>query len=141
MELRSPFIVFAVALTIIGLAMLMTIHHHFPAQYAALFLFAMGVNTTGPLITCWYVMNLRGHMERSVGPAWAISFGNCGGIIATFTFLATDAPYYHMGSSLCMGMVALGSVAAAVYGLLLWKDNKRARMVAEDKQGLLCYSF
>lgn len=129
------------ALTIIGLAMLMTIHHHFPAQYAALFLFAMGVNTTGPLITCWYVMNLHGHMERSVGPAWAISFGNCGGIIATFTFLATDAPYYHMGSSLCMGMVALGSVAAAIYGLLLWKHNKRARMVAEDKQGLLCYSF
>ncbi len=133
LRLRFPFIAFSIALTITGLAILMTVHHHFHAQYAALFLVAMGAFSTGPVVICWFVMNLRGHTERNVGSAWMIGFGNCGGIVATFTFLAKDGPYYHTGYSICMSMVCVGALAAVVYAGLVMNDNRKDRAIAEGK--------
>ena len=80
----------------------------------------MGSFAAGPVIVCWYVMNLKGHVERSVGTAWMIGFGNSGGIVATFSFLATDAPLYHKGYSICMAMTVVGLAAGVLYGALIW---------------------
>ena len=72
-------------------------------------------------------MNLKGHMERSIGTAWLISFGNTGGIVATFCFLAKDAPKYHMGYSVCIGVVCVGVLAAVLYGGLVIQENNTSR--------------
>ena len=80
-------------------------------------------------------MNLKGHMERSVGTAYFISFGNTGGIVATFCFLARDAPSYHMGYSVCMGVVCVGVLAAVVYGaLVIQKNNDAVRRTSDDEK-------
>ena len=59
---------------------------------------------------------------------------------ATFTFLSADAPYYHTGYSICLGMVCLGAASAVVYGLLLMKQNKRHSALGE-KGGAKYYSL
>lgn len=141
LRLRLPFIAFGVVLTVAGLATLMTVHHQFHTQYAALFLVAMGTFSAGPVVICWYVMNLRGHTERSVGTAWMIGFGNCGGIISTFAFLAKDAPLYHTGYSICLAMVCLGALAAAAYGGLLLNDNRTGRVSGGGKGGREYYTL
>jgi len=74
-RLRMPFIAFCICLTTTGLAILMYVHHDFSTQYAALCLTTMGSFTTGPLVIFWYVMNLQGHRDRSIGTAWIISCG------------------------------------------------------------------
>ncbi|KAF2679748.1 putative allantoate permease [Lentithecium fluviatile CBS 122367] len=123
-RVRMVFVAFGLTLAIIGLAILMSIHHHFPTQYAGLCLVAMGSFSAGIGIICWYVMNLHGHVERSIGSAWMISFGNTGGIVATFTFLAKDAPFYRKGYAICMGAVCVSVVSTIAYAGLILKARK-----------------
>lgn len=140
-RLRLPFIAFGISLTITGLGILMNVHHDFSTQYAALCLAAMGAFTTGPIIICWYVMNLQGHRDRSIGTAWIISCGNCGGIVATFTFLAKDAPRYHTGYSICMGATCIGALATSVYAAMALWENKKRSSGHEDKGELILYGL
>ena len=91
----------------------------------------MGAFAAGALIIGWYVMNLYGHTERNIGTAWMISFGNAGGIVATFSFLATDAPNYHKGYSICMGSICLAVVANVLYGVLITRENRRLKAAGE----------
>ncbi|KAL8648792.1 MAG: hypothetical protein Q9226_005847 [Calogaya cf. arnoldii] len=133
--LRSPFIGSGLGLTIAGLAILMTVHHTFPAQYAGLCLVAMGAFSVGPIVVCWYIMSLEGHINRSIGSAWINSFGNTGGIIATFAFMAKDAPQYHTGYSIVLAFVCLGSLATALYIARIWAQVKGLRATDGSKGG------
>jgi peptidoglycan/LPS O-acetylase OafA/YrhL len=96
----------------------------------------MGSFGIGGIIVCWYVMNLRGHVERSIGSAWMICFGNCGGIVATFIFLKKDRPYYHSGYSICLAMTALCAASSACYLFLTWRERKaEAGSARESEKG------
>ena len=72
-------------------------------------------------------MNLNGHTERSIGTGWMIGFGNTGGIVATFCFLAKDAPFYHLGYSICMGAACVGVLAVVLYAGLISLEDKKMR--------------
>ncbi|KAI3391421.1 hypothetical protein diail_7372 [Diaporthe ilicicola] len=125
---RLPYVLFPGALLIAGLAILMTTHGHYSAQYAGLCLVCMGAFGGGPTVICWYLMNLRGHQQRSIGSAFMISIGNTGGIIAPFTFLSKDSPYYRTGYSVCMGIVVLGIVVSVCYELLVLRERRKFRL-------------
>jgi len=131
-RLRLPYIAFCTSLTVIGLAILFSVHNSFSAEYGGIHLVAMGAFAGGPIVVCWFVMNLHGHAERSIGTAWIISFGNTGGIVATFAFLAADAPHYTKGYTICIAVVAVGFLATIVYGLLVWRENRKARAASEQ---------
>lgn len=60
---------FGVVLTTTGLAVLTKSQNYFSVQYGLLCLITMGTFTSGVFIVCWYVMNLHGHIERSIGIA------------------------------------------------------------------------
>ncbi|KAL8845778.1 MAG: hypothetical protein Q9221_009083 [Calogaya cf. arnoldii] len=113
--LRSPFIGVGLALTIAGLAILLTVHHTFAAQYAGLCLVAMGAFSAGPIIIC--------------------CFGNTGGMIATFTFMAKDAPQYHTGYSIVLAFVCLGSLTTALCIARIWAEVKGLRASDRSKGG------
>ncbi|KAI0535554.1 MFS general substrate transporter [Xylaria digitata] len=135
-RVRSPLILLGLALLITGLSLLTTVHgpSNFSTEYAGLCLTAMGTFGTGGIVVCWYVMNLRGHVERSVGSAWLICFGNIGGIIATFTFLKRDAPYYRTGYLICLSTSSLCVIMCALYGILIWR-KKEAEARTESADG------
>ncbi|KAI1827484.1 MFS general substrate transporter [Xylaria intraflava] len=141
-QVRSPFIFLGLAVLITGLSLLTTVHgvSNFSAEYAGLCLAAMGTSGTGGLMICWYVMNLRGHIERSIGSAWLICFGNIGGIIATFAFMRRDAPYYHTGYLICLSTSSLCVVATALYGVLIWRKRK-AEAQTESADGIKSDAF
>ncbi|KAI4153633.1 MAG: hypothetical protein LQ340_002199 [Diploschistes diacapsis] len=136
-RLRYPFVILGMSLSIAGFAVLLTVHGsaHFSAQYAGLCLVCMGGLCAGASIVCWYLMNLQGHVQRSIGSAWMIGFGNTGGIVATFAFLKADAPLYHTGYSICMAITVVGAVASGLYGALIWSDRKKARQAADNDDG------
>ena len=123
------------ALTIAGLAILLTVHHTFAAQYASLYLIAMGALSAGPIIIYWYIMSLEGHINRSIGSTWINSFGNTGGLFATFTFMAKDAPQYHTGYSIVLAFVCLGSLTTALYIARIWAEVKGLRASDRSKGG------
>lgn len=124
---RLPYVLVPSAILVTGLAILITTHSNFSLQYAGICLVCMGALGAGPGAICWYLMNLTGHKQRSIGSAWMISFGNTGGILAPFAFLPRDAPYYLLGYSLCMAITVLGIAATAGYALLVLRQRRELR--------------
>lgn len=71
-------------------------------------------------------------MRRNVGTAFQIALGNLGGAIATFSFVASDAPRYIKGYSLCLGFIAFSAIFSTFYFLALTSENrKRAKGLSE----------
>ena len=112
----------------------MSVHgrEHFSLEYAGICLVSMGAFCAGASIVCWYLMNLQGHIQRSIGSGWMISFGNTGGIIAAFAFLKKDAPFYHSGYSAIMSTTVVGVLAFMIYGGLVLRDRWQAARVSVD---------
>jgi MFS family permease len=114
-----------ICISITGFAMLMVIHNNHNAQYAALFLITCGTYSAMPIIVCWFTMNLGGHHRRSIGSAWQVGFGNIGGIIASYSFKATDAKnFFHMGYSISLGFICLSAFACVLYFVACYMQNK-----------------
>lgn len=126
---RFPFILFCGCLALAGVITLYKLHTNRYAMYGALCLYAMGVFGAVPIIICWYVMNLEGHLNRAVGTAWQVAFGNTAGIIATFAFPPKDRPFYKLGYSLGIAFLCLSLVANAIYfGMCVVRNRRRDQM-------------
>ncbi|KAK0735930.1 major facilitator superfamily domain-containing protein [Schizothecium vesticola] len=129
---RFLFTIIPICISISGLAILMVVHNNLPLQYGALFLTAMGAYSAMPVIVCWFSMNLGGHHRRAVGTAWQIGFGNIGGIIATYSFLPSDAPRYRKGYSIGLGFLCLAAASCVLYaGALVWENKKKQKTLRE----------
>jgi len=77
-------------------------------------------------------MNLGGHHRRSVGSAWQVGFGNIGGIIATYAFIAKDAPRYTKGYAICLGFLCLAMASCCAYAAAVWRENRRREKTPVD---------
>ncbi|KAK2744961.1 hypothetical protein FQN57_004091 [Myotisia sp. PD_48] len=142
--------VIPICMAIAGFAIIYNIHgvERRSVQYGALFLITMGAYSAMPIIICWYAMNLAGHKRRAVGTGWQIGFGNIGGIIATFSFIAKDAPRYLPGLAVCMSFLALAVASSAAYLLLIMYRNKTkeaqgppTESVDDESMGDLSHKF
>lgn len=129
---RFLFTIGPICLPIVGFSMLLSIHDNLHAEYAALFLICAGTYSAMPVIVCWFSMNLGGHRRRAIGIAWQIGFGNIGGIIATYSFIATDAPKYTKGYAICIGFVCLSAISCCLYAAALTMENRRREKAVRD---------
>lgn len=103
-----------------------------PLADAALCLIAAGTYTAMPIIVCWFNMNLAGHRRRAIGSAWQVGFGNIGGIIATYSFVSTDAPLYTKGYAIGIGFVCLSALSCIAYAIAITRENKRRDKAVRD---------
>jgi hypothetical protein len=135
---RFAFTVTTVSIAIAGFAMLFSIHGkvHRHVEYGALFLVTCGAYSAMPVIVCWFAMNLGGHHRRSVGTAWQVGFGNIGGIIATYSFLSDEAPFYTTGFSICISFCCLSIVACCIYMAAIWFENRKRDRAAIDPNAI-----
>ncbi|PCH41172.1 MFS general substrate transporter [Wolfiporia cocos MD-104 SS10] len=122
---RFLFALIPAFIALAGFAILLSVHDNKHVQYGALFLAAAGTYSSMPIGICWFNTNLAGHHRRAVGSAWQIGFGNIGGIIAVYAFLAKDAPRYTLGYSLCIAFICLSVVANCVYFFSLILENRK----------------
>ncbi|KAL2146054.1 hypothetical protein VTI28DRAFT_5393 [Corynascus sepedonium] len=129
---RFLFIIGSICIAISGFAVLLTVHDNLQVQYAALFLTCMGTYSAMPVIVCWFNMNLGGHHRRAIGSAWQIGFGNIGGIIATYSFVKDDAPYFKKGYAICLSFICLSVVSCFAYAAAITWENKKRSKQAHD---------
>ncbi|KAL7271319.1 High-affinity nicotinic acid transporter [Rhizina undulata] len=122
---RFIFTLIPICIAISGFAILLSVHDNVGVQYFALFLAAAGSYSAMPVIVCWFNTNLGGHHRRSVGTAWQVGFGNIGGIIATYSFLSTDAPKYTKGYSIALAFICLSGVSCIVYFFAVAAENRK----------------
>ncbi|KXX79013.1 High-affinity nicotinic acid transporter [Madurella mycetomatis] len=122
---RFAFCVGTIAISIAGFAVLINVHDNLPVQYASLFLVAMGTYAAMPIIVCWFNMNLGGHHRRAIGSAWQIGFGNIGGIISTYSFVTSDAPFFTKGYAICVAFICLSLVSCGLYAYAVVRENRK----------------
>ena len=79
-------------------------------------------------------MNFAGHHRRSVSTGWQVGFGNIGGIIATFSFLGKDAPFYTKGLSIGLGFSALCIITVLIYLMGIRMENRAKRAGRYDER-------
>jgi len=122
---RFVFAMIPIFIAISGFGILLSVHDNHHVQYGALFLVAMGCYSAMPMVLCWFNTNLGGHHRRAVGTAWQVGFGNIGGIIATYSFLAKDSPKYTKGYAVCLAFVCLAGLSCCVYLLAIFRENRK----------------
>ncbi|EKM59629.1 uncharacterized protein PHACADRAFT_205854 [Phanerochaete carnosa HHB-10118-sp] len=137
---RFPFAMLGSCIGLVGFAILYAVHNSTHLEYAALFLAATGIYTAMPMVLCWCSMNVRGHAQRSVGLAFQIGAGNCGGIIAAYSFLTKDAPKYLPGYSICISFTCLAIAASCLYYVGISRANAAKRKLAGSESTALFIS-
>ena len=55
-----------------------------------------------------------------------------GGIIAAYSFLAADAPFYKTGYSICLAFICLSSVSCLAYFFYVSNENRRREQKGES---------
>lgn len=94
-------------------------------RYGATFLIAAGAFAGGSLCNAQVSANVVSDTARSSAIGTNVMMGNIGGLIATWSFLPTDAPNYHIGNGLNLAVSSSMIIVGIL--LLLWmgRDNKK----------------
>ena len=99
-------------------------------KYLGTFLAASGIYANVPQILAWNGNNIGGSTKRSVGIAMQVGFGNLGGIISGYMYVAKEGPWYYRGHGTCMGLLMMSTVFAI--GLSWWCRQENMRRCEAD---------
>ncbi|KAM0541271.1 hypothetical protein ACHAPJ_013316 [Fusarium lateritium] len=131
LDRRQIFIILCAPLVMVGYAIFLGTANA-QARYGATFLVASSAFALGPLTNSHISANVLSDTARSSAIGTNVMFGNVGGLIATWSFVKSDAPDYPIGNGLNL---ATSSTILVLGALTLWwikRDNrKRAGRSAE----------
>lgn len=97
-------------------------------RYGAVYLCALGAFPGGPGFLSWGLNNSAGPAVRAVSGGWIVTVGTLGGIVATWSYLASDAPHYPIGHTINLSAqvaVLFLSVGGVLY--CMYENRLRAR--------------
>lgn len=107
-------------------------------RYAGMFLIAIGESVQLPILIVWVSNCLRGRKERVVGFATLIGGSQLGNLVSANVFLASQEKCgYKTGFATGVGVGCLGILAALVFFVGLWWENKNldSRERNENEEG------
>lgn len=108
----------------VGLIMLIATQNN-QVKYAGCFLLASGIYPNVPQGVAWNGNNIGGSLKRGVGIAMHVGFGNMGGMIAAYLYLAKDRPTYFPGHGTLLGFQAMACSLTIFMTLYLRRENAR----------------
>ncbi|ORY76908.1 putative MFS transporter [Leucosporidium creatinivorum] len=94
------------------------------AQYGATFMIASGCFSFGAIVASWAAANVASDTSRAAAIATVAMGGNTGGLIATWSFISTDAPRYIKGNSLNLATGATTFLVLGGFLLYLRRENQ-----------------
>jgi nitrate/nitrite transporter NarK len=108
----------------VGSVMLIASHNN-GVKYAGCFFLATGIYPNVPQGVAWNGNNIGGSLKRGVGIAMHVGFGNLGGTISGYLFLARDGPRYLSGHSTLLAFQAMACCLSILMTLYLRRENAR----------------
>ncbi|KAM0819188.1 putative Major facilitator superfamily domain-containing protein [Seiridium cardinale] len=123
---RGPIMAAGCVISIAGYVMLLAAKEN-SVRYGGTFLVAVGVFPGSAMIMGWLSNNLAPHYVRATGVGFLIAFANCAAFVATYIYLATDAPNYVLGHSVCIGALVLCFATVSAQMLYCAWENKKRR--------------
>ncbi|KAG0633767.1 major facilitator superfamily domain-containing protein [Tuber brumale] len=110
---RGLYVIPCALLTLTGYSILASVDEP-NIKYMAVFFASSGAFPLGVTFLSWGINNAAGPSVRAVTGGYIVSIGTCGAIVATWTYVPSDAPRYIRGHSINLG----GEVCVALIGLL-----------------------
>ncbi|KAK6216341.1 hypothetical protein LQW54_003544 [Pestalotiopsis sp. IQ-011] len=121
---RQHFMIFAAPLVMIGYAMFLGSTNP-TVRYAATFFLTSSTFAIGPLANAQVAANVISDTARSMSLATNMTFGNIGGLVATWSYIAWDAPNYHIGNGLNLAAASTILISSTLTLLWMERDNKK----------------
>ncbi|KAI2469011.1 MFS general substrate transporter [Annulohypoxylon bovei var. microspora] len=128
---RGVFLLGFQLVAILGLAMLAASADP-TIQYTGTVFAAIGIYPQIPLGLAWNGSNIGGSLKRATGIAMQVMGGNCGGIIASYVYLARDAPRYIAGHNILIGFVALAFIMTLFMTAWCRRENTRRDTIVRE---------
>ncbi|KAI0002596.1 major facilitator superfamily domain-containing protein [Russula compacta] len=122
---RGPFIMITSALGGIGYLLLLVVAHNDHVRYLATFCVVSGTYTTIALVIAWYAHNLGSESKRATGTPLYMAIGQCGSILGSHLFPATEGPRYIKGFSILVGLLFLGTICSCILTTHFRYENAR----------------
>lgn len=108
----------------IGLIMLLASNSS-GVKYTGCFFLASGIYPNVPQGVAWNGNNIGGSLKRGVGIAMHVGFGNLGGLIAAYIYLAKDRPTYRPGHATLLAFQAMATTLSIFMTIYLRRENAR----------------
>lgn len=124
---RYFFAVGPLCVTVIGYIILMLPQDQIavPVRYMALFFLISGCFGATTISISWMNNNIVGSKRRGISIGFMLGMGNCGSIVGANVFLVRESPVYRTGYSVALASTILAAIAATVYLVYLWWENKQ----------------
>ncbi|KAJ4387465.1 hypothetical protein N0V93_008057 [Gnomoniopsis smithogilvyi] len=96
-------------------------------RYMAVFFVTVGAFPGGPGFLAWAINNSAGPAVCAVSSGYVVTLGTIGGIVATWSYIPSDAPAYHTGHSINLGG-QVGVLVLSTFGAVYcaWENRARA---------------
>ncbi|KAK7743977.1 hypothetical protein SLS62_010392 [Diatrype stigma] len=126
-----------IVLSLVGGAgyILLAVSTNVAVRYAGVFLAAGGVFPAISNILPWTLNNQGSDSKRGAGITLLNIIGQCGPLLGTRMFPASDAPYYVTGMSVCASFMFFNALLALSLRTYLAWENKKFRARDELSQG------
>ncbi|KIP12114.1 hypothetical protein PHLGIDRAFT_27519 [Phlebiopsis gigantea 11061_1 CR5-6] len=124
LQSRGLCVAFSSSLGGIGYLLLLTVHENNHVRYFATFCITSGTYTVIGVIIAWFSHNLGSETKRATGVPLYMAIGQCGSVLGTHLFPATDGPRYTKGFAVSCALEFLGAVAAVVLTVSYRLDNR-----------------
>ncbi|KAK3905519.1 major facilitator superfamily domain-containing protein [Staphylotrichum tortipilum] len=121
---RGIFMIGFILVAVIGLIMLIASDSS-AVRYVGCFFLATGIYPNVPLGVAWNGNNIGGSLKRGVGIAAHVGFGNLGGTISAYLFLAKHKPRYMSGFSTLLGCQVMSLILSVGMTIYLRRENAR----------------
>lgn len=95
------------------------------ARYAGVFFAAIGVFSAIMNVIPWIINNQGSDTKRGAGVAILNLVGQCGPLLGTRVFPASDAPFYRTGMWVSASFLLFNAVLALTYRTILARANKK----------------
>ncbi|CAE6380343.1 unnamed protein product [Rhizoctonia solani] len=133
---RGFFMASASAVGALGYLLLLVVQHNQSVRYFSIFLCCTGTYTTIGLAITWFTHNLGSESKKAAGIPLFMVIGQCGSVLGTHSYPASEGPHYIKGLALCCGFEFLGALMCLVLTISFRLENaRRDRVYGPPEEG------
>ncbi|KAI0760249.1 MFS general substrate transporter [Fomes fomentarius] len=125
MQSRGVFVAGASVVGAIGYAILLAVPSNNHVRYFATFCITSGTYISIGVIIAWFAHNLGSETKKAAGLPLYMVIGQCGSVLGSHLFPATEGPRYLKGFAVICGLSSLAAIVAVVLTISYRMENRR----------------
>lgn len=122
-QIRGPICAILLIVGAVGYLMLATLKST-AARYTGIWLIINGLFPFIPILYMWLMDNQASESKKGLGLVIFATIGQCGPLLGTHLFPASEKPYYVKGTATSAGLLLFGVIVAVGLSFRFWSINR-----------------